>query len=500
MGSVREAAVAGTFYPYTTNELRSGIEKFLLGKKTTKILKPKAIIAPHAGYVYSGSVAASAYVHLETIAHNISRVILLGPCHRVPVRGLAISSADFFQTPLGDIPVDKRVQQKILSLPQVQLCDAAHAMEHSLEVHLPFLQEILGNFLLVPIVVGQAKPSVVASVLDQLWGGPETFIVVSSDLSHYLDYKTALDIDRQTCSAIEQMAPEKIRDHGACGRYPIGGLLHIAKARGLKVKTVDLRNSGDTAGPKNKVVGYGAWVFFENRLTDKRRVMKRQRRPATSNRRMQASTNTQKADHFCSETKDMLEEHGETLVRLAAKSILIGLKKGTLASLDISSFPMRLRQKGASFVTLYLTGNLRGCIGSLQMHQPLVADIVNNAFKAAFQDPRFKRVSVSEVKNLEISISLLSSHIPFRINDQLDLLKQLQPKKDGLIIQDGAHRALFLPTVWEQIPEPEQFLLHLKKKAGMNPDQWSNNFKAWRFVTEEVTSSELSLSGSLWKK
>ena len=222
---------------------------------------PKAVIVPHAGYVYSGPVAAAAYALLAPARGVITRVVLLGPAHRVGFSGLALSSADHFATPLGRVPVDRAAVEQLSGLPQVQVLDAAHAHEHSLEVQLPFLQEVLCDFTVVPLVVGDAEPEEVGAVLDRLWGGPETLIVVSSDLSHYHDYETARRLDRATSQAVEALASEAIGHDQACGRNPIIGLLHVARKKGLTARTVDLRNSGDTAGARDRVVGYGAYVF-----------------------------------------------------------------------------------------------------------------------------------------------------------------------------------------------------------------------------------------------
>ena len=192
---------------------------------------------------------------------RIHRVVLLGPSHRVPFRGLATSSADIFTTPLGQISLDHAAIDSITDLPQVQLLDEAHTLEHSLEVHLPFLQETLDDFTLVPLVVGDARPAEVAEVLERLWGGAETLIVISSDLSHYHDYATAKRMDRHTSEAIESLQAEDVHSEDACGCVPVSGLLYLAREHGLQASTVDLRNSGDTAGPKDRVVGYGAYVF-----------------------------------------------------------------------------------------------------------------------------------------------------------------------------------------------------------------------------------------------
>ncbi len=260
--TVRPPAVAGLFYPADPTQLRTDVQMYLRASHAADTGKsPKAIIVPHAGYVYSGPVAASAYAQLLSARKCIQRVVLLGPSHQVPFHGLATSSADAFHTPLGDIPLDRTIINALAELPQVQCLNTTHAEEHSLEVQLPFLQETLDNFQLVPLVVGDAHPAEVAEVLEHLWGGEETLIVISSDLSHYHDYTTAQRLDRDTSAAIEHLQAEAVHSENACGCVPVSGLLYLARKRGLHARTVDLRNSGDTAGPRDKVVGYGAYVF-----------------------------------------------------------------------------------------------------------------------------------------------------------------------------------------------------------------------------------------------
>ena len=260
MTHLRQPAVAGMFYPADPAQLRDEIEHFLQ-QVEVKDTPPKALIAPHAGYIYSGPIAASAYASLIPVADKIRKVVLLGPAHRIPFSGLATPSSDGFVTPLGTVPIDQQSLQRVQSLPQVISMDAAHQQEHSLEVHLPFLQMVLKDFELIPLVVGDASKEQVAEVLELLWGGEETLIVISSDLSHYNDYKTAQQMDRATSLAIERLQPEQIHYDMACGRNPVNGLLELAKLKGLHARTLDLRNSGDTAGPRDRVVGYGAYVF-----------------------------------------------------------------------------------------------------------------------------------------------------------------------------------------------------------------------------------------------
>lgn len=261
MGTVRPPAVAGQFYPGEANRLKLAVDKYIKEAREISDKRPKAIVAPHAGYMYSGPIAGTAYASLTKGTFAIRRVVLLGPAHWVAVAGLAASKADAFATPLGNVPLDKEAYEEIKRLPQIVLYDGAHQREHSLEVQLPFLQQIFNNFSIVPLVVGDATADEVAEVLDCLWDGPETAIVISSDLSHYQEYARATRLDKATTAAIEAFTP--LTEGQACGRKAINGLLLLARRRGLTVKTVDLRNSGDTAGPRDRVVGYGAYLFFE---------------------------------------------------------------------------------------------------------------------------------------------------------------------------------------------------------------------------------------------
>ena len=264
MLTTRPAAVAGTFYPADTAALRGAVDRLLAAVAPAPRGAPsvKALIVPHAGYVYSGPIAASAYARLAPATAGIRRVVLLGPAHRVPFRGLALPGVDQFATPLGNIAVDAGGAALARRLPQVADNALAHAGEHSLEVQLPFLQRVLGDFSLVPLVVGAATGESVAEVLDLLWGGPETLIVVSSDLSHYHPYREAQQIDSATAGTILDLAP-RLDPEEACGATPVNGLLLAARRRGLVPALLDLRNSGDTAGDRRQVVGYAAFGFTE---------------------------------------------------------------------------------------------------------------------------------------------------------------------------------------------------------------------------------------------
>lgn len=262
MIATRPPAVAGMFYPDDPAVLTATVDKLLADAGNGSATQPKALIVPHAGYVYSGSTAAIAYATLAPWAATIRRVVLLGPTHRVAVNGIALPESEAFSTPLGTIRLDGQAIACIADLPQIVFSDQVHAFEHSLEVHLPFLQRVLENFTLVPLAVGNAAPDAVAEVLDKLWDGPETLIVVSSDLSHFLPYGTAQQVDRNTCQHILQLDSD-IRPEQACGAHPINGLLLAARQRGLTPTLLGLCNSGDTAGDRNRVVGYAAFSFPE---------------------------------------------------------------------------------------------------------------------------------------------------------------------------------------------------------------------------------------------
>jgi AmmeMemoRadiSam system protein B len=259
MHNIRPTAVAGLFYPGEANVLAHDVQAMLRAARPNE-LTPKVLIVPHAGYMYSGAVAASAYAALRNIAPRIRRVVLLGPAHRVAVRGLALPGSESFATPLGEVPIDQEAAQRIAHLPQVTVSPRAHAQEHALEVQLPFLQAILPDFTLLPLAVGLASAEDVVEVLEVLWGGDETLLVISSDLSHYLPYNVAKQVDSLTAQKILGLEHELSHEE-ACGGTPINGLMLAARRHRLTPHLLDLRNSGDTAGPRDGVVGYAAFAF-----------------------------------------------------------------------------------------------------------------------------------------------------------------------------------------------------------------------------------------------
>ena len=455
--------MAGAFYPRDAGELDHAVRGLLAAATAVAGPAPKAIIAPHAGYIYSGAIAAEAYAWLAEAKDRIKRVILLGPAHRMPFRGIAASSATAFSTPLGEIPLDGEATRRLMTLNHVMVLNEAHRLEHSLEVHLPFLQRMLGDFSLVPLVVGDATGKQVAEALELLWGGPETLIVVSSDLSHQLGYDAARTSDAATAKAIENYRPDQIDAPQACGRIPIMGLLEVARARAMDVATLDLRNSGDTAGPRDRVVGYGAWIFRE----------------------------TREPEAVEDAAATIIADHGPALLRIAMTSMAYGMAGGKPMKCDPGNHPPALGETVASFVTLHLAGKLRGCIGSPLAIKPLAVDVSDNAFAAAFKDPRFKPLSAGDLARIDFDVSVLSPPEDIAFASEEELIAGLRPRRDGLVISQGARRALFLPAVWESIPDPAEFLAQLKKKAGISAARTTPGLTAERFTAATLAYSKL---------
>ena len=436
--ATRPAAVAGTFYPASTAELRRQVDELLAAPRVAAGPAPKALIAPHAGYVYSGPIAASAYAQLSRYGGRIRRVVLLGPVHRVPIRGLALPGVQRFATPIGEVELDAQAIAALRGLPQVVESPLAHAAEHSLEVQLPFLQRLLGDFLLVPLAVGDATAEEVAEVLERLWGGDETLIVVSSDLSHYLPYDTARHVDSGTIDHLLRLEA-KLDHEQACGATPINGLLQVALRRGLAPELLDARNSGDTAGDRSRVVGYAAVAFRE-------------------------------------------PDRGQPLLQVAREAIESELQPDASPAAHTAAC---LSSRIASFVTLRRHGELRGCVGGLEPDAVLRLDLPRHARAAAFDDPRFPPLRLAELDGLRIEVSLLTPSATIDADTEADVLAALRPGVDGVILTAGNRRATFLPQVWHEIASATEFLRHLKLKAGLHPEAWSAHFRVARYTAEK---------------
>jgi hypothetical protein len=453
MATLRPPAVAGAFYPGEAQSLLGEVDELLEGVESLDVQfgHPKALIVPHAGYIYSGSTAAQAFSELISARGVVKRVVLLGPVHRLAVRGLALPGVDLFATPLGRIPLDAEAVRSLEGLPQVVTSAPAHAMEHSLEVQLPFLQRVLGEFSLVPLAVGDATSAQVAEVLERLWGGPETLIVISTDLSHYHEYETAQRIDHDTANRIRRLEGG-LNHEQACGATPLNGLLSLAQKKGLSIRQLAVCNSGDTAGGRGRVVGYSSFALDEG-------------------------------------DKVSREEAGRTLIGMARAAIGAKLIGREAPRPDGAPW---LSQPGATFITLTREGRLRGCIGSLSPQRPLGVDVMANAESAAFRDPRFLPLTIEEWVDTQTEVSLLSISRPIRFADEEDLLSKIVAGEDGLILEAGGNRGTFLPQVWESLPDKRQFLAQLRLKAGLPADFRLGRCRVLRYRVIKWKQSDFS--------
>ncbi|NIB43745.1 AmmeMemoRadiSam system protein B [Pseudomaricurvus alkylphenolicus] len=457
--SIRPAAVAGTFYPAQSDILRMSVDAMLdkaWDREQQPGHNPKALIVPHAGYCYSGEIAASAYARVVR-PELICKVLLLGPAHRLAFRGIATADCSAFATPLGSVDVDETETEVLLQQKLIVSSPEAHRREHSLEVQLPFLQELLSEFELLPLLVGDASSQQVADVIDRVVedylaqgvGEEEILVLISSDLSHFHDYQFACDKDQRTSQAICDHS-HKLEGDEACGCRAINGLMVSRFAADLGVSCIDLRNSGDTAGGRDQVVGYGAFVLNQGQDSDLNLTQKDRRR-----------------------------------LLLLARQTLQNHFDGRIP-IDLEGLPDILKQHHCSFVTLRKDGQLRGCIGSLRPHQPLYQDVIEHAHAAAFRDHRFTPLREEELEQTRIEISVLSPEQPLAATTELQVLEQLRPGIDGLTISSGHHQATFLPSVWEELKEPPRFIRQLKIKAGLDPDHWPDNVHAWRYQALKI--------------
>ncbi len=445
--TIRSPAVAGIFYPAAPDALDQVVRACLDGSRAEPGAA-KAIVAPHAGYVYSGPIAGTSFRSVAHLADEITRVVLIGPSHRMAFPGLAAPSATGLSTPLGTVAVDTAALQRALACPQVRVFDQPFEGEHALEVELPFIQVLFPRASVVPLIVGDAGAEAVEKVLEELWGGPETLIVISSDLSHFHGYEAAQALDLGTSQAIEVAAPGKIDGNGACGHRALAGLLRRAAKLDLRVTTRDLRNSGDTSGARDRVVGYGSYTFEY----------------------------AQQAGLSEPQRKQLLEAAYATLRNIG--------QKGRAPDVALPSFPLPLRAMRKTFVTLEIDGHVRGCVGSLAPVHPLIADVVGNTYKAARQDRRFTPMTPEELGRAKVTISILSHLRPVPFSNEEELVDELRPEIDGLVLCEGDRRALLLPKVWDSLPQAQDFLAILKKKAGLPPAPLSRNAQAFRFTAE----------------
>lgn len=460
MEKYRNPAVAGLFYPAGSAALDAEVSYYLDAGHRRYVICPQMLIVPHAGYQYSASAAAQAYLPLKDHANEIKTVILLGPSHHVALNGAALPNAEYFKTPLGAVPVNREITSELLRNRLFSVNVKAHKDEHSLEVQLPFLQKVLKHFSIVPIVYGDVAPERLAAALKKYVNRPDVLLVVSADLSHYYGYDEAIAMDGQTAARIAERQAD-VDYHHSCGAAGINTALILGRQLHLKPEMLALINSGDAGGDKTRVVGYGAWSFGRD------------------------GNGISAVEREYAGLKGFVGEYGDQLLT-AARHALQAAVKGEVYRPRRRDYDEHLFDRGAVFVTLHKKGELRGCVGSLYPRQAVVADVAANARSAALEDNRFQPLTAEELPDVKISISLLTGYEKIDYRDEDDLLRRLRPGIDGVVIRDGDRQGLFLPSVWEQLPDRKSFLNNLKLKAGMSPSFWSNDIKVYRFRTVEV--------------
>jgi AmmeMemoRadiSam system protein B/AmmeMemoRadiSam system protein A len=446
VSEVKRADVGGKFYPSGSGELGNAVSALQNSILREYECAARAVIAPHAGYVYSGELAANA---LQYLPGDTKNVFVFSPAHRVNFNGVAICDYDSFETPLGNVPVNSTINGKLAGDFGCKVFNSAFDGEHAIEVQLPFLKTNLPNARIVPLIVGNGGSKKVAGILEEFWDGGENSFVFSSDLSHFLPEDDGRKLDLDTCGVIEACDHERLSSERACGAEGIRGLLKFAGERGFSPIRIGLSNSAKIFGDKSSVVGYGAWLLAE------------------------CSVNKFVKTYF--------QDYAISLCNGSIKSFLDGRD-----DFPFEKIPEVFQQHAASFVTLKIRGNLRGCIGSIIAHQPLITDLVYNSRNAAFHDPRFLPLTAGEFENVKIGVSLLSQPKRIRFDSEQMLLSMITPGIDGVVIKDGIFQAVYLPGVWEQLPDKREFLASLKVKAGLSPVHFSKNFEAFKFSSEVI--------------
>ena len=447
---VRPPAVAGTLYPADAAQLCADIAKLVSAgvRAEPRLGWPKALIVPHAGLEYSGSVAGAAYAEWQRGYRQIRRVILIGPVHRGALSGIALAGADVFATPAGQVPIDRAAEAHLADLPWVRKSAKAHAWEHSLEVQLPFLQHVLESFALVPLAVGAATPHQVAQVIERLWGGPETVIALSTDLSHL---RPGGEADAQAGHTAERILSfnSDIHIEEACGATPLNGLLLAAQDQRMAIRRIAECTSGEASGHARRIVGYGAFALEDQDLAGK-----------------------------------------------AAGQHLLALARQTIAHrLGLAPQPHLtrwwLQGIGATFVSLKQHGELRGRIGTMEARWPLGEDLLANAQHAAFDDPRFLPVDRTDWPEIGIEVLVLSPPEPLTFVSEDDLLAQLQPHVDGVILENQGQRGGFLPDAWNDLHDKRHFLAGLRARAGLAAGSPITACKLWRYRVARFAEPEI---------
>lgn len=442
---IKPPAAAGKFYTNDKEELINQLNHFEKNNLHDYEYQTRAIIVPHAGYVYSGQLASAGFQYLD---QNVKNIFIIAPPHYVPVKDASISSFDKWSTPFGEIEINKEINEELHQRFGCEFQDEAFENEHATEVQVPFIQKLIPHAKIVPILASDSEK--ITKIISNFWPNPENAFVISSDLSHFLSDSEARKVDSITAEMIDTKSFENFSHNQACGAVGIKGLVKFAKAKKYSFILVGMYNSGDITGDNSRVVGYGSWILYEG-----------------------------------AKNQFIKTYFSDYVIDVCKKSILAGFNH---QSPKLENIPAVFASEGACFVTLEKQGNLRGCIGSILAHRSLIDDLVKNAQNSAFSDPRFQPLRQEEFDELEIDVSLLSEPEKMEFEDEIDLLNQIRQNIDGIIIKERNYQAVYLPSVWEQLPDKILFLNSLKVKAGLSENYFSQTFEAYRFTTEYIKS------------
>ena len=452
---------AGSFYPASSDELNNLLNSYK--EPLSNDYKSKAVIVPHAGYIYSGHAAMAGFQYLEP-SENI---FIIAPSHNESFNNIALPQYSFFETPLGNIEVNNKLISEIAEKFPSIIADEVFEKEHSIEVQLPFffflfypqrqsavdfmktLKKLGRKIRIVPILTGNCDYRIISDLISTYW--ENSSFIISSDLSHYYTQEQCRQIDTYTATIIETGRIEFLENAQACGIVGIKGLVDFANNNDCSLIRAEMYNSGDISNEKNKVVGYGSWFLYEY------------------------------------SRNDFIEKYyPKYVIETARESIIAAINEEEYIPQKI---PSVLTEFGASFVTLKLDGELRGCIGSVYPTKPLILDIIDNAKNAGFQDPRFEPLTIEELDRLEVSVSILSAIERINFKDERDLLSKIYPY--GIILVERDKRAVYLPVVWEQLPDKEIFLNSLKEKAGLPPNYFSKTIEAYKFSAIYISEDNI---------
>ena len=439
MEKIKEPSVAGSFYTADKEDLATQIESFKQESRNLYNNSTRLVIVPHAGLIYSGRLA---YEGISMLNHNIKNIFIIAPAHRVGFEGLALSSYNKWKTPLDCINVNQDICKELESEFNANYNDDALEPEHSIEIQIPIIQYLFKNIQIVPILVGKEEPESIRKIIEKYYPNPDNGFIISSDLSHFLNDEESQKTDEITAQMIESGKIAGFKYEQACGAIGIYAAVEFANSKKYSMIRIDMANSGEITQDKSSVVGYGCWFMYEG------------------------------------EKNKFIEKNYSKFIIDLVKIIINNNFKNKSMALN---YPQIFDELGACFVTLEKFGNLRGCIGSIIAHQPLINDLIEHSKNAAFNDYRFNPVTEEEIPNLKVAVSILSEPSKIDFDNEEDLLNKITPYVDGIIIKDGEHQAVYLPSVWAELPRKTDFLNTLKVKAGLSQDYFSDTFEAYRF-------------------